>query len=117
MEFYASICENEIELMSSEADGEQTSERVKYDPLFFQVLPHLLDILSSENYAESDEDWTPIMASSTVIGLFTEILRDGVLVDGKIIHFIETSITSEKWHHRDAALLAFGQILYGPSME
>lgn len=117
IEFYASICENELELLNSETKKEPTSEQVKYDQIFSEVLPYLLRILLSQVYAESDQDWTPIMASSTVIGLFAEILKDNVLVDGKIIHFIEASITSEKWHHRDAALLAFGQIVYGPGTE
>ena len=52
------------------------------------------------------------MAAGTCLSLLSAAVQD-VIVQA-VIPFIETHITAQDWHQREAAVMAFGSILDGP---
>lgn len=53
------------------------------------------------------------MAAGTCLGLFSVIMKDAITVP--VVAFIQTAISNPDWHYREAALMAFGCIMEGPS--
>ena len=52
------------------------------------------------------------MAGGTCLSLLAGAVQDSIVA--AVIPFIEANIKSEDWHHREAAVMAFGSILEGP---
>lgn len=52
------------------------------------------------------------MAAGTCLSLLAGAVQDSIVQP--VIPFIEANIKSEDWHHREAAVMAFGSILEGP---
>lgn len=70
-------------------------------------------MLLTKQEEDADEDeWNVSMAAGTCLSLLAGAVQDSIV--GPVIPFIEGNIKSEDWHHREAAVMAFGSILEGP---
>jgi len=77
------------------------------------ILPILTEQLAKQEPDTDDEEWVPTKAAGVCIMLLAQCCGDAVV--DEILPFITQHFTSSDWHHREAAIMAFGSIMEGPS--
>lgn len=90
---------------------------------FFYVqnaLPHLVPILmqlltKQEEHQDEGDSWTISMAAGTCLALVAGTVKDQVL--DHVIPFVAANINQQGWREKEAAIMAYGSILDGPSSE
>ncbi|KAF4611535.1 hypothetical protein D9613_003835 [Agrocybe pediades] len=118
VEFWSTVCEEEIELAIEAQEAHEYGDVPETESRFFaktalpEILPVLLQLLTKQEEDADEDEWTIAMAASTCLGVLAGAVGDAI-VPG-IIPFIEANIKAEDWHHREAAVMAFGSILDGP---
>ena len=55
------------------------------------------------------------MAGATCLSLIAQVIQDQIVP--LVIPYVTSNVQSENWHQREAALMAFGSIMEGPSPE
>ncbi|KAJ9180537.1 hypothetical protein P3X46_008765 [Hevea brasiliensis] len=120
IEFWSSICDEEIELqeyMSTESgdSGPVHSQFIK--KALSSLVPMLLETLlkQEEDQDQDDSIWNLSMAGGTCLGLVARTVGDDVVP--LVMPFVEANIVKQDWHCREAATFAFGSILEGPSID
>ncbi|KAJ2156840.1 karyopherin Kap95 [Coemansia sp. RSA 552] len=111
IEFWSTVCEEEIDLM---LDGE-SSERTHYQfasTALPQVLPTLLFLLTKQDEDADEDEWNVSMAAATCLSLLAQTICNDIVAP--VIPFVEQHIRNPDWHYREAAVMAFGSILDGP---
>lgn len=76
------------------------------------VIPVILWLMNKQEEEQDEDDWNVSMAAATCLSLFAQCT--GNLVIGLIVPYVETNLQSHDWRAREAAVMAFGSILYGP---
>ena len=115
IEFWSTVCDIEIILQEDELADEPP--RPYYSK---SALPHLLPALleSLRHEEEHDEDeWNPAMAAGTCLGLLSECVKDDIFKGNVVMSFVIQNVQSPDWRCREAAVMAFGSVMDGPSME
>lgn len=120
IEFWSSICDEEIELQEYETaesgdSGPQHSHFIeKALPL---LVPMLLDTLLKQEDDQDQDDgvWNLSMAGGTCLGLVARTVGDAIVP--LVMPFVEANILKPEWRCREAATYAFGSILEGPTIE
>lgn len=83
------------------------------------ALPHLVPLLTetlTKQDEHHDEDsWNIAMAGGTCLSLVAQTVEDKILPH--VLNFVVTNISNTDWRLREAATMAFGSILDGPSSE
>ncbi|KNA05573.1 hypothetical protein SOVF_188920 [Spinacia oleracea] len=112
IEFWSSICDEEIDIQESEPPHSHFIEKA----LQFLV-PMLLETLltQEEDQDQDDGTWNLSMAGGTCLGLVARTVGDAVVP--LVMPFVEANISSPQWRCREAATFAFGSILEGPNIE
>ena len=116
IEFWSSICEEEIGRKEAIEDGLQD---VKYHQFIEKALgvltPMLLEQLTKQEEGQDEDEnaWNLAMAGGTCLNLIANLTGDQV-VDG-VMQYITQNIQQDNWRQKEAALFAFGAILEGPS--
>lgn len=80
------------------------------------ALPHILPTLTeklAKQEADSEDDWNPAKSAGICIMLLAQCCGDAII--DLILPFITQHFTNPDWHYREAAIMAFGSILEGPS--
>lgn len=72
----------------------------------------ILQLLTRQDEDADDDEWNVSMAAGTCLSLLALAVNDTIVQ--AVIPFIEAHITSQDWHFREAAVMAFGSILDGP---
>ena len=78
-----------------------------------EILPVILNLLLKQDEDADEDEWNVSMAAGTCLGLLATAVCDPI-VSG-VVPFIEANINGQDWHQREAAVMAFGSILDGPS--
>lgn len=119
IEFWSNVCDEEIELAfeaSEAADlGRPPSRTSKFyakGALQFLV-PSLLEILTKQDEDADDDEWNPCKAASVCLMLLSNCVEDDIVQ--YVLPFVQANISSTDWHFREAAMMAFGSIMEGPS--
>jgi len=117
VEFWSTICDYELYL-KEEGLTEQDRCLIEHAKQF--LIPILIKKLIRED-EEDDGSWTLAMASSACLCLISQVLGDkilGVLTSGRCwLEDVISNFLMEPWNVREAALMAFGNILEGPSSD
>jgi len=121
VELWSTICDEELELMEEAAEAAQAQQQPSRTCHNFVrgALPYLVPLLLNALFKKTDEDdddtdaWNLSMASATCLARVAQTVNDEVV--RHVMPFIEKHITSAEWRQREAATLAFGSILEGPS--
>eukprot|EP00931_Biecheleriopsis_adriatica_P086256 TRINITY_DN60967_c0_g1_i1.p1 TRINITY_DN60967_c0_g1~~TRINITY_DN60967_c0_g1_i1.p1 ORF type:complete len:854 (+),score=205.76 TRINITY_DN60967_c0_g1_i1:68-2629(+) len=117
MEFWSTICDEELFLMDLVQSG-QAGGRVPLN-LIQQCLPHLVPLLTqtlTKQQSEDDEDsWNLAMAAGTCLGLVAQVVGDGCV--DLVLQFVQSNFQNPDWKFREAAFLAYGSIMEGPTSE
>lgn len=77
-----------------------------------EVVPVLLQLLTRQDDDAEEGEWNVSMAAGTCLSFLAQAVHDPIVP--AVIPFIEANIKQENWHHREAAVMAFGSILVGP---
>ncbi|KAK6202673.1 armadillo-type protein [Scheffersomyces amazonensis] len=125
IEFWSTICEEEIESALLRQDAEINSIEVTNSPDYMnynfafvainEVLPTLLTLLTRQHEDPEDDDWSVAMAAGSCLSLYANNVQNYV-VEPTLL-FVTTNIKSENWREREASVMAFGSILEGPDHE
>jgi importin subunit beta-1 len=136
VEFWSTVCEEEAELAAEAAEVSlissillwilptQRGQAFDYNEVpereskefakvaLPEILPVILQLLTRQEEDADEDEWNVAMAAGTCLSLLAAAVND-VIVQA-VIPFIEAHITSQDWHQREAAVMAFGSILDGP---
>lgn len=121
IEFWSTVCDEELDIAYEADDAEQAGVPASRTSFNFaqaalaEVIPVLLWLLSKKEEDEDEEDWNVPMAAASCLSLFASVAGDGVVMH--VIPFVETHIRAGDWRLREAAVMAFGCIVEGPSPE
>ena len=118
IELWNTVCDQEVNLMADIEDGEaQASDLLKLTHHAAPTLvPMLLECMTKqEEDADDDDEWNISMASATLLEGIARVLEDSVV--DLVLPFITQNIGNTNWRLKEAALMAFGMILDGPSGE
>lgn len=118
VEFWSTVCEVELDIEEENnyavLEGAATKEIYNFaSGALKEITPVLLWLLTKKEEDEDEDEWTISMASATCIQLLANVCRDEIV--GQVIQFVESHIKHQDWHFRDAAVMAFGSIMEGPS--
>lgn len=117
MEFWSTVCDEEIYLADLTAFN-QAGERKSLN-LIKQALTHLVPLLTEtltrRQDEEDDDTWNLAMAAGTCLGLVAQVVQDDCV--DLVLQFVQANFANPDWKYREAAVLAYGSIMEGPSSE
>ena len=76
-------------------------------------MPILMNTLTKQEEFEDEDEWKPNKAAGVCILLAASCCEDSIIEF--VMPFVNTNIQSSNWRHREASILAFANILEGPS--
>ncbi|KAK4145371.1 armadillo-type protein [Dichotomopilus funicola] len=116
VEFWSTVCEEEINI---EDDNAQVESSDQMRPFYNfsrvatnEVVPVLLGLLTKQDEDAGDDEYNISRAAYQSLQLYAQAV--GAAVIQPVIQFVEANLRHEDWHHRDAAVSAFGAIMDGP---
>jgi importin subunit beta-1 len=109
MEFWTIVAEEEAEL------GDQATNRKYIMTALAPLASMLMGLMTKQGEEDSDETYTIAQAASNCLESVALATGDAVLAP--ITPAIQSWFGSADWHQRDAATLAFGLVMNGPSDE
>lgn len=117
VEFWCTVCEEEISIeddnAQAEAEGGTQRQYFNFARIATQeVIPVLLELLTKQDDDDDDGEYNVHRAAYQCLQLWAQAVGNGVVTP--VLGFIESNISSEDWHFRDAAVSAFGAIMEGP---
>lgn len=121
IEFWSTICDSEIDIQEDELEAQETGEPVKRTCQHYakralpQMIPLLLEALTKQAEEVEDDTWSSAMAAGSCLILMAQNTRDDIVAH--VLPFVQQNFGNESWRFRDAAILAFGTILDGPSKD
>ncbi|KAI0233643.1 karyopherin Kap95, partial [Massospora cicadina] len=118
IEFWASVSEIETNLDESFEEGEEDtlgpqSNRHYVLGSVSAVLPLLLQHMVNQDEDADEFEWNAARAATSCLSLMAQCVRDPIVT--VILPFIQNHIVNNDWRFREAAVMAFGSILDGPS--
>jgi importin subunit beta-1 len=121
VEFWSSVCEEEgelqLELEEAMEEGRAPTSVSRYYArgALQYLVPILLERLCDQKDTEDDDEWNPCKAAGVCLMLLATCVQDDILQH--VMPFINDNIKNPNWTFRDAAVMAFGSIIEGPSVE
>jgi len=121
IEFWSSVCEEEselqIELQEAMEEGRSPTSTSRYYArgALQYLVPILLQRLCEQKDSEDDDEWNPCKAAGVCLMLLSSCVEDEIIPH--VMPFINDNIKSTNWQFRDAAVMAFGSIIEGPTVE
>ncbi|KAJ5074078.1 importin subunit beta-1 [Anaeramoeba ignava] len=109
IEFWSTICEEEIKL----GDSEEMNHFVH--DCSFHLVPIILESIKNQTEYNDPNEWTKSKAASVCLSLISSTIHDEII--NYVIPFVEENIKSENFRDQESAIIAFGEILEGISEE
>ena len=120
--FWICVAEHELEVQremeDAAADGVPYSGGEVTHSFMTQVQGSLLPILLQclmQQESEEDDEWNVPAAAASLLELLSKLTKDAIVAP--VMAFVQEHITQGDWQKRDAATMAFGSILDGPSSD
>lgn len=119
IEIWNTICDEEIDLLAEIEDAKaknRTPEQTCHNFISSAqqaLLPLMLQCLTTQSEDVEDDTYDAAKAAGTCVSLISQTVCDAVVPT--VMPFIQTNIESQNWRFKEAAILAFGCILEGPS--
>lgn len=77
-----------------------------------EVVPVLLQLLTKQDEDAADDEYNISRAAYQCLQLYAQAVGGQVIQP--VLSFVEANLRHDDWHHRDAAVSAFGAIMEGP---
>jgi importin subunit beta-1 len=77
-----------------------------------EVVPVLLQLLTKQDEDAADDEYNISRAAYQCLQLYAQAVGNSVIQP--VLAFVEVNLRHEDWHHRDAAVSAFGAVMEGP---
>lgn len=117
MEFWSTVCDEELYISDLIQAGQQGDKQLLN--IIQQALPHLIplltEMLTRQQSEEDDDTWNLAMASGACLGLVAQVSCDQCV--DLVLQFVSGNFENPDWKFREAAILAYGSIMEGPSSE
>ncbi|EZG10799.1 hypothetical protein H106_00378 [Trichophyton rubrum CBS 735.88] len=117
IEFWCTVCEEELSI-DDDNNQAQAEGSTEIRPFFSfariacrEVVPVLLQLMTTQDEDASDDDYDVSRAAYQALQLYAQTVQAELV--GPVLEFVEQNLRSEDWHHRDAAVSAFGAIMDG----
>uniref|UniRef100_A0A914EA66 Importin subunit beta-1/Transportin-1-like TPR repeats domain-containing protein n=1 Tax=Acrobeloides nanus TaxID=290746 RepID=A0A914EA66_9BILA len=118
IKFWSNVCEEELNLAAKAEEAQEQGTAPQYVSRHYSqgALPHLLPILT-QTLIKQDEDNEdePAKAAAVCITLLAQCTQDAIVE--QIWPFIAQHFGNDNWHYKEAAIMAFGSIVEGPSAQ
>jgi importin subunit beta-1 len=116
IEFWITVAETERDIREDIADGARGPEA--YLNISCQaaetLMPLILLSMTKQFEDEDDENsWDISKAAATLLEILSAVMNDDVV--DLVMPFVTGNVANTDWHFKEAAILAFGMILDGPS--
>eukprot|EP00124_Ichthyophonus_hoferi_P005658 Ihof_evm1s885 gene=Ihof_evmTU1s885 len=121
VEFWSTVCDEELQLAMELHDAEETGQVPTRVSRYYArgacpyIVPILTEILTRQEDIDDEDDWNPATAAAVCVSLLALVVEDAIV--DPIMPFIVENVRDPDWHKREAAVLALGSILEGPSPE
>ena len=118
IELWNTICDTEVNLLADIEDGDaNVSDYLKLTEVAAPSLtPLLLQCMTKqEEDADEDDAWNISMAAATLLEGIARTIENSIVP--LVLPFITENINNANWRLKEAALMAFGMILDGPTGE
>ncbi len=115
IEFWATIAEVELDLQRELEDfgkSSMTCHHFLKGSVKF-LAPPLMDTLTKQDEDPESEDWNAQKAAACCLRVIASLVRDDMVQ--WVMPFVMANISHQNWRPREAAVLAFGCVLDGPS--
>lgn len=118
LELWNTISDSEIAIKEDIEDG--VAEQSSFLNLTSTAAPTLVPILlecmtKQEEDDDGGDNWTIATAASTLLEGVARTIEDNIVE--MVLPFVTQNINNANWHLKEAALMAFGSILDGPSSD
>jgi importin subunit beta-1 len=121
LEFWSTLAEEECERIENAEEAADEGREIPQDERSVNyvrgALAHLIPLLTeamAKQEDEQDEDaWNLSTSGGTCLNIVARTVRDEVV--DPTMPFITAHIQDADWHKREAAIMAFGSIMEGPS--
>lgn len=77
-----------------------------------EVVPVLLLLLTKQDEDATDDEYNLSRAAYQCLSLYAQAIGSTIL--NPVLQFVEANLRHDDWHHRDAAVSAFGAVMEGP---
>lgn len=119
VEFWSTLADCEFEIIQEAQEAaqyEETPERICLN-ISAGALPHivpaLLESMTKQEDEQDSDTWNLSSAATTCLSLFAEVAGDAAV--DQVLPFVQAHIQSPDWHYKEAAVMAFGSVLSGPT--
>lgn len=119
IEFWSSVCEEEIEIALEVADAQEHGSLMPNHSKYYArgavkfLVPLLLEILEKQEEGDDEDEWNPHKAAGVCLALLSQACEEAIVE--LVLPYVQAYIRHDDWKRRDAAVMAFGSILEGPS--
>ncbi|XP_064389350.1 importin subunit beta-1-like [Halichondria panicea] len=119
IEFWSTVCDEEVDLAIEAAEAKEQGRPPEQVSKFYvkgaqqYLIPVLLLSLTKQEEFDDEDDWNPCKAAGVCLTLMASCCEDDIVAF--VIPFIQENIVSNDWKFRDAAIVAMGSVLEGPS--
>lgn len=110
VEFWTTVADEE----ASQGDESATNKKYTHTALA-PLMEMLLGLMTKQNEDDTDEQYSIAQAASNCVQSVSKATGDAVLA--RVVPVVQAWINSADWHQRDAATLALGVVMDGPSDE
>ncbi len=69
--------------------------------------------VTSQDEYDDEDDWNPCKAAGVCLSLMASCCEDDIVPN--VLPFVKENIVNADWKYRDAAIMALGSVLEGPS--
>lgn len=117
IEFWTTICDQEISIQEDIEDGNEVGVFLKIvEHVAGQLVPLMLENMTKQQEDNDDDDnWNISMAAATCLEAISRTIQDKIV--DLVLPFVTQNINNANWRLKEAAVMAFGMILDGPSSE
>jgi importin subunit beta-1 len=116
IEFWSTICDCEMAIQDAIDEGMNEPYFRYAEQAVAQLIPILLETLTKQaEDSDLDDSWNISMAGATCLDSMAKTVRD-MIVD-HVLPFVTSNIQNTQWRMKEAAIMAFGCVLDGPSEE
>lgn len=117
IEFWITLCDCEMSIMDDIENGITTMANLNIaEQAAPSLMPFLLEAMTKQSEdTDGDETWNLSMAAAQCLDYLARTIRDKIV--DITVPFVSSNIQNTNWHMKEAAVMAFGSILDGPSQE